>query len=73
MRTTLMLEDDLLFEAREIASYQDVSLGEVISQLARRGLESNPPIHRKDGIPVFERKRGAKIAMDKVIEADAEE
>jgi hypothetical protein len=68
-----MLEDDLLFEAREIASFQDVSLGEVISQLARRGLESSPPIQRKDGIPVFQRKRGAKVSMDKVLETDSEE
>ena len=73
MRTTLMLEDDILFEAREIASLQDVSLGEVISHLARRGLESPPPIHYKDGLPIFARKPGAKIAMEKVLEAEADE
>ncbi len=51
-----MLDDDLIFEAREIALSQDISLGEVISQLAQRGLESPAPPKLVHGIPVFRRR-----------------
>lgn len=36
MRTTLDIEDDVLFAAREIARREKKSLGQVISELARR-------------------------------------
>ena len=36
MRTTLDIEDDVLFAAKEIARRERKSLGQVISELARR-------------------------------------
>ena len=36
MRTTLDIEDDVLFAAKEIARREKKSLGQVISELARR-------------------------------------
>lgn len=41
MRTTLSLDDDILAAARVLAEQQNRSLGEVISELARKGL--TPP------------------------------
>jgi hypothetical protein len=38
MRTTLDIEDDVLFAAREMARREGKTAGQVISQLARRGL-----------------------------------
>ncbi len=38
MRTTLQLDDDVLVTARDIARDRGVSIGRVISELARRGL-----------------------------------
>ena len=38
MRTTLDISDDVLLAAKETARRQKVSVGEVISQLARRSL-----------------------------------
>ena len=38
MRTTLDIDDDVVFAARELAAGQRRSLGSVISELARRGL-----------------------------------
>lgn len=38
MRTTLDIEDDVLLAARETARRQKVSIGAVISELARRSL-----------------------------------
>lgn len=54
MRTTLTLDDDILAVARALADAEHRSLGEVISDLARRGLV--PPAARlteDDGFPVF--------------------
>lgn len=38
MRTTLSIDDDILAAARALAEAQQRSLGEVISDLARKGL-----------------------------------
>lgn len=38
MRTTLVIDDDVLEEARSIAASEGISLGAVISALARRSL-----------------------------------
>ncbi len=59
MRTTVRIDDDVLNAAKSIAASQDRSLGEVLSELARRGLEPRQP--RRAGaagatgvIPVFD-------------------
>lgn len=42
MRTTLDIEDDVLFAAKEIARLEKKSLGQVISELARRAFAQSP-------------------------------
>jgi hypothetical protein len=42
MRTTLDIEDDVLFAAKEIARRERKSLGQVISELARRAFAQGP-------------------------------
>ena len=39
MRTTLSIDDDVLFAAKSIALREGRSLGEVVSELARRALQ----------------------------------
>jgi hypothetical protein len=39
MRTTLSIDDDVLFAARELAQQQNKTVGEVISALARQALD----------------------------------
>jgi predicted DNA-binding ribbon-helix-helix protein len=53
MRTTVMIEDDVYATAKQIAENSGRSLGEVISQLARKGLASEPSFDIKNGVPVF--------------------
>ncbi|MDT0200361.1 type II toxin-antitoxin system VapB family antitoxin [Nocardioides sp. AE5] len=53
MRTTLAIDDDVLEEARELASVEGRSLGAVISELARRGLAPTP-IRMDADFPVFD-------------------
>lgn len=43
MRTTLKLDEDVLAAARALAQQQDKTLGEVVSELARRGLAPAAP------------------------------
>ncbi|MGI8627322.1 MAG: antitoxin [Geodermatophilaceae bacterium] len=53
MRTTLDLDDKVLAAARALARDTKVTLGEAISELARRGLRSaRVPLHR-DAFPIF--------------------
>jgi hypothetical protein len=54
MRTTVMIEDDVYATAKQIAQNSGRSLGEVISQLARKGLASEAAFDIKNGLPVFQ-------------------
>ena len=42
VRTTLKIDDDVLEAAQCIADDEQVSVGEILSRLARRGLEPRP-------------------------------
>jgi len=59
MRTTLNLDDDIVRAARSLAREQGRSLGEVLSDLARRGLEPPSELRYERGFPVFVVKEGA--------------
>lgn len=48
MRTTLDIEDDLLAAAKALAQRQGKTTGQVISELARRGLNAGPGIAGSD-------------------------
>lgn len=63
MRTTLSIDDDILAIARALAEREGRSLGEVISDLARKGL--NPPApapSRRNGIRLMPVTQGATMA-----------
>lgn len=63
MRTTLAIDDDVLAAARALAAQQGKSLGEIVSELARRSLTppSAPPKFR-NGVPLLPVRPGAGIA-----------
>ncbi len=54
MRTTLTIDDDVLRAARSIASEEGKNMGEVISELARRGLRPEPVPVSDGEFPEFE-------------------
>ena len=60
MRTTLSIEDDVLFAARSLARREGRTVGEVISDLARQALQAPAP-----GAPP----RGAPSALDQQLAA----
>jgi hypothetical protein len=60
MRTTLDLDDDLAQVARQLAQQHRTTMGQVISDLARRALEPKAAPRMRNGVPLFVPKAGAK-------------
>jgi hypothetical protein len=62
MRTTLVIDDDILAAARELAAVRGVTIGKVISDLARESLmPRRPAFDDIDGIPTIPRRPGGPI------------
>lgn len=53
MRTTLRIDDDVLEAVKSVARSTDRTVGEVISELARKGLAPAPQEGTEGGFPVF--------------------
>jgi hypothetical protein len=53
MRTTLAIDDDILLAAKALATQQRRSVGEVISDLARRSLQRPQGGGERNGIPLL--------------------
>jgi hypothetical protein len=53
MRTTISIDEDVLMAARAIATQQRRSIGEVISDLARRSLDRPLSQGERNGIPLL--------------------
>lgn len=61
MRTTLAIDDDVLAAARALAEEQHKSMGEVISDLARRSLAPPIPAPKfRNGIQLLPVRPGSK-------------
>ena len=68
MRTTLDIEDDVLQAAKELAQRNGGTAGQVISDLARRGLNATPTKRRPGlhgGVPVLP-SRSEIVTLDHV-------
>ncbi len=73
MRTTLNLDPQLISTAKRLAAARSVALGDIISELANMGLDTESQAHRKNsakrksGFPVFNTTKGAAmIGLDDV-------
>jgi hypothetical protein len=73
MRTTLVIEDDVLAAARSLAEAEGKSLGQVISRLARRGLAPRRQEDLDVGFPVFSVSPGAKALTLEMVQRALEE
>jgi hypothetical protein len=82
MRTTLDIDDDILQVAKELARAENKTAGQVLSELARKGLtqgapaygfaeEAAPPFVMKDGWVTFTNREGVVVTkelVDRLIE-----
>lgn len=67
MRTTIAIDDDVLAAAKALAHQQDKSLGEVISDLARRSLRKPQSTASRNGFPLLPVKPDASfVTLDTV-------
>ena len=60
MRTTLQLDEDVLAAARALAERQGRTLGEVVSELARKGLAPTAAPQFRNGIRLMPLRADAK-------------
>lgn len=70
MRTTLNVDDDVLETARELAYFRQISVGEALSMLARRGLAARMGTRRDpvSGLLVFDVPEDAPALTPEIIE-----
>lgn len=60
MRTTLEIDDDLVQTARQLSTQRHMTIGQVVSELMRKGIESKTPSRLRNGVLLFAPKAGAK-------------
>jgi len=56
VRTTLDIDDDVLQAAKELAAGRRMTAGQVLSELARRGLGTGRSARIRNGVPVLPRR-----------------
>jgi hypothetical protein len=56
MRTTLDIDDDVLQAAKELATYHGRTAGQMLSELARRGLTPIVTARVRNGVPLIPRR-----------------
>jgi hypothetical protein len=61
MRTTLAIDDDVLAAAKAIAQQDNRSIGEVVSDLARRALHRPSAPAVRNGVPLLPRRDAKAI------------
>jgi hypothetical protein len=70
MRTTLTLDPDVLAAARALADSRGQTIGQVISELARRGLASTDAAGaERNGVPLFPVRAGAGVVTPELVQA----
>jgi hypothetical protein len=73
MRTTLTLDPEIVSAAKQIAAERSKSIGEVISELARRGLEARSKSATRNGFPVFQVSKDAPPLTMKDVQGDEDD
>ena len=74
MRTTLTLADDIYRVAKNLASSKHVAMGDIVSELARRGLRQTESFGEENGFPIFSVSEAARpFGTEEVNESEDEE
>ena len=72
MRTTLDIDDDVLQAAKELANARHKTAGQVLSDLARKGLEPTRQVRVRNGVPLLPSEPGRIVTVE-MIEAALDE
>ncbi|MBI5282721.1 MAG: CopG family transcriptional regulator [Candidatus Solibacter usitatus] len=67
MRTTLELDDEIVLLARQLAQQRGLTIGQVISGLARKGMQPATSARVRNGVPLLRAKKSPVLpALDLV-------
>lgn len=70
VRTTLDVDDDLLAAVKALAAHRGRTAGEVLSGLARKGLEAGRPKARvRNGVPLLPSEPGRIVTLKMIEDA----
>jgi len=61
MRTTISLPDDVYEAAKALAHYQDISIGNALAELVRRGMRPAMEIEDAKAFPCFKEEAGVPL------------
>lgn len=68
MRTTLMIDDDVLAMAKAFAQQQHKTIGQVISEFARQSLiRQTQPLQERNGIPLLKASANPQVINLEVV------
>lgn len=74
VRTTLVIDDDVLSAAKEMATTENRSVGEVISALARRALSpAESKARSRNGVPLLKLRKGTPRVTSELVHKLREE
>ena len=74
MRTTLVIDDDVLSAAKELSAIEKKSVGEVISSLARRALHpAETKARTRNGVPLLKARKDAPRVTSELVHRLREE
>lgn len=74
MRTTLTIDDDILSAARELATIEGCSIGEMVSSLARKALRTaSSETKTRNGIPMLPNRHDAPPVTSEMVKHLADE
>ena len=69
MRTTVNLDEDVLQAARELAAVRRATLGQVLSELARKGLQPDrEPAPTRNDVPLLPRREGSGMVTTEAVQ-----
>lgn len=61
MRTTLDIDDDVLQAAKELGALHGKTAGQVVSELARKGLSTPDTRRTRNGVPLLPRRAAGSL------------
>ena len=74
MRTTLVIDDDVLSAAKEMAAIEKKTVGEVLSSLARQALcPGESKIKTRNGVPLLKVRKGTPRVTSELVQLLREE
>lgn len=67
MRTTLDIDQDVLLAAKRMSTEKGMSMGRVLSELARKSLAGKGRETTRNGVPLFPNRQSAGVASMELV------